>query len=87
MEPRNNPELFDERTARRSPDIWYHTKIKRGNVKEINLNLIEVTIPWNNVAINSDKFQKDQSDKYIMPSFRSANVLENTLYQARERKI
>jgi hypothetical protein len=58
-DPRRNPDIFDERVAIRRPDIWYYTKVKKGNVKELNLNLIELTIPWNDVTINLEKFQAE----------------------------
>jgi hypothetical protein len=47
------------------------------------LNLIEVTISCDDAIINSDKFQKDQKGEYFITSFKSADVIENTLIQAR----
>jgi hypothetical protein len=29
-EPRSNPEVFDEKTARKRPDILYYTNVKKG---------------------------------------------------------
>jgi hypothetical protein len=77
---------LEEKTARRRPDIWYYTKEKNGNTNELNLDLIEVTIPWNNVVINPEKFEKGTDDKYKFALFDTKDIMENSLFKARERK-
>jgi hypothetical protein len=50
-DPRIKSEALEEKTVKRRPDIWYYTREKKGNISELNLNLIEITIPWNDVEI------------------------------------
>jgi hypothetical protein len=58
-DPRIKSEALEEETARRRPDIWYYTREKKGNTSELFLNLVEITIPWNDAEINPEKFEKE----------------------------
>jgi hypothetical protein len=53
---RRNPEFFDREASKRKPDICYYTKVKKGSEYVLNLNLIEVTIPWNDVEFHPENF-------------------------------
>jgi hypothetical protein len=55
---RKSPSAFEREESRRRPDICYYNKEKKGERKEFVLNLIEITIPWNDAVINEGKFKR-----------------------------
>jgi hypothetical protein len=59
---------------------------KRGERAELGLNLIEITIPWNDSIINEGKFQKGSNEKYILEPFKKEDRSSNTLTDAREEE-
>jgi hypothetical protein len=70
LNPRKFPNVFDRKESKRRPDIWFYSKEKKSERTELVLNLIEITIPWNNAVINEDKIQKTNENKYILESFK-----------------
>jgi hypothetical protein len=67
--PRRNQEFFDWENNKRKPDIWYYTNNKRRAVSELNLNIVEVTLPWNDTVINPEKFNINSDPSYIHAPF------------------
>lgn len=54
----------------------------------MNLNLIEITTPWNDVLINHEKFSKEISYvSYQLSPFNMTDIMENSLTKARDKKI
>jgi hypothetical protein len=58
LNPRKFPNVFDRKESKRRPDIWFYSKEKKGERTVLVLNLIEITIPWNDAVINEDKIRK-----------------------------
>jgi hypothetical protein len=85
--PKRNIEFFNIESNKRKPDICYYTKVKKGSTTELNLNIVEVTILWNDAIINSDKFEKNSDPNYIHAHFDSKDVQINELVEARKKKI
>jgi hypothetical protein len=69
------------------PDIWYYTKVKKRSTIEPNLNIVEVTVLWNDAIINPDKFDNNSDPSYIQSPFDSKDVQFNVLAEARKKKI
>jgi hypothetical protein len=69
INPRKFPIVFDRGENKRRSDIWFYSKEKKGERTELVLNLIEITIPWNDAVINEDKVRKTNGDKYILEPF------------------
>jgi hypothetical protein len=72
--PRRNTEFFNRENSKRKSDIRYYTKVKRGSTTELNLNIVEKTISWNDEIINPDKFDGNSYPSYIHASFDSKDV-------------
>jgi hypothetical protein len=85
--PRRNPEFFNRENSKRKLDIWYYTKVKKGSIIELNLNIIGVTIPWNDVIINSEKFDNSTDPSYIHATFNSKDIEVSALTNARPKKV
>jgi hypothetical protein len=86
-DPRIKSEALEEETARRRPDIWYYTKERKGNTSELFLNLIEITIPWNDAEINPEKFAREATNlPYKLSPFETIDVMSSTLNAARVKK-
>jgi hypothetical protein len=49
-------DVLNRSESKRRPDIWYYSKEKKEEKIEFALNLIELTIPWNDAIINPDIF-------------------------------
>jgi hypothetical protein len=79
-------DVFNRSESKRRPDIWYNSKERRGENTELKLNLIEVTIPWNDAVINPGKFEKGGSKKYKLAPFTLKEISESTLANARTKK-
>jgi hypothetical protein len=78
---------LEEETSRRRPDIWYYTREKKWNTSELYLNLVEITIPWNDAEINPKKFEKEGVNLgYKLRSFDTKDVMNSTLNAARVKK-
>jgi hypothetical protein len=45
MDPRREPEIFEEGALKKRLDIWFYTVKRRGTASILKLNIIEVTIP------------------------------------------
>jgi hypothetical protein len=45
---------------RRKPDIWYYTVKREGQVGELKLNLVEVTIPWGTLKLIQKNLKRVQ---------------------------
>jgi hypothetical protein len=74
LDPRHAPEALKDEVMRRKPDIWFYT-IKRGGQEcELKLNLVEVTIPWGDVEINTEKFEKGGNHQYQLKPFKIGDV-------------
>jgi hypothetical protein len=86
-DPRRNTEFFSKENSKRKPDIWYYTKVKKGSTTELNLNIVEITILWNEAIINSDRFEKNSDPNYIHVHFGSKDVQINALAESRNTKI
>jgi hypothetical protein len=86
LNPRKFPNVFDRKENMRRPDIWFYSKEKKGERTELVLNLIEVTIPWENAVINEDKIRKIIENKNILETFKKEDSCSNTLADARDRK-
>jgi hypothetical protein len=71
----SNQSHLKKKTAKRRPAIWYYTKEKKGNMKELNLNLIEVTVPWNDVVINIENFSKKDDIHYKMSPCKVEDIM------------
>jgi hypothetical protein len=56
LNPRKFSDVFNRSESKRRSDIWYYSKERKEEKTELTLNLIEVTIPWNDAVINPDKF-------------------------------
>jgi hypothetical protein len=54
---------------------------------ELNLNIVEVNIPWNDAIINPNKFDKTSDPSYIHASFDSKYVQINAMAEAKKNKI
>jgi hypothetical protein len=61
--------------------------VKRGSSYELVLNLVEVTIPWNDVEIYEGKFDKSSDLQYVFKPFKKGDIKSNTLDAARGKKI
>jgi hypothetical protein len=85
-DPRHPPESLKEEVMRRKPDVWFYTIKKNGQECELNLNLVEVTIPWGDVNINEEKFDKNENGDYKLRPFKIGDVSMNSLTEARNRK-
>jgi hypothetical protein len=85
-DPRHPPEILKDEVMRRKPDIGFYTIKKNGQESELKLNLVEVTIPWGDVEINEEKFEKNGDNKYKLRPFKINDVSKNTLWDARHRK-
>jgi hypothetical protein len=85
--PRRNPEFFDRETSKRKSDIWYYTIVKKGAVSELNLNFVEVTIPWNDAIIKPQKVKKNSDPSYVHTLFVSNDVQTSALTETRRKKI
>jgi hypothetical protein len=46
LDPRHAPDALKDEVMRRKPDLWFYTIKKEGQISELILNLVEVTIPW-----------------------------------------
>jgi hypothetical protein len=44
--------------SRKRPYIWHYSKEEKGERKELVLNPIEITVPWNDSLINEGKFKR-----------------------------
>jgi ribosomal protein L21 len=53
----------------------------------MKLHLVEITVPWEDIEINPEKFQRDEDEIYIWKPFVSNDVVNDTLKAAREKKI
>jgi hypothetical protein len=52
------------------------------------LNLVEITILWNDAEINPEKFAKDGVDlPYKLRHFETDDVMRSTLNEARAKKV
>jgi hypothetical protein len=87
LDPKVAPNTLKEEVMRRKPDLWYYTVKRSGSTSELKLNLIEVTIPWGDVEINEDKFEKGADGKYVWWSCKMDDVVSNTMKTARGKKI
>jgi hypothetical protein len=86
-DPRLAPDTLKDELMQRKPDLWFYTIKRNGSASELKLNLVEVTIPWGDVEINEDKFEKNADGKYVWRPFKTADVFNNTLRVAREKKM
>jgi hypothetical protein len=57
------PNVFEREESRSRPDIWFYSKEKRGESADLVLNLIEITISWNDAVINEGKFHRGGHEK------------------------
>jgi hypothetical protein len=64
--PRKFPNAFDRKESKRRLDIWFNSKEKKSERTELVLNLIEITIPWNETVINDHKIRKTDENKYTL---------------------
>jgi hypothetical protein len=87
LDPRHDPETLKDQTMRRKPDIWYYTVKREGQVGELKLNLVEITIPWGDVEIIPEKFDKNDKGEFMHKPFKINDVQKNWLTEARNRKI
>jgi hypothetical protein len=85
-DPRHAPEMLKDEVMRRKPDVWFYTIKRDGQESELKLNLVEVTIPWGDVVINEEKFDKNESGDYKLKPFKIGDVSRNNLSEARNRK-
>jgi hypothetical protein len=86
--PKPYPSVFNRDQSKRRPDIWYYSREDKGERKELALNLIEITIPWNDAEINPEKFKKGKGDKnYKLRPFKKDDIKSSTLADVRSRKI
>jgi hypothetical protein len=44
----------------------------------IEFELIETTIPWNDVTINPEKFQREADQSYVFASFKTEDAAESS---------
>jgi hypothetical protein len=79
------PNIFDRKESKRKPDIWYYTKEKKGERTQFVLNLIEITIPWNDAVINENKIQRTGENKYVLEPFKKEDRSSNTLADVQEK--
>jgi hypothetical protein len=84
--PRRNREFFNNENGKTKTDIWYYTKVKKGWKTELNLNIVVVTISWNEAIINPEKFDKNSNPSYIHAPFNSKDVEVSALANARSKK-
>jgi hypothetical protein len=84
---RRDPNFFDREAIKRRLDIWHYTRVKNVKTYELNFNIIEVTILWNVVIINHEKFQKEAGQSYVLAPFKTEDIAESSLKAAREKKI
>jgi hypothetical protein len=61
--------------------------VKNEKTHELNLKSSEVTIPWNDVPINPEKFQSEVDQSYVLAPFKTEDIAESSLKAAREKKI
>jgi hypothetical protein len=87
INPRRDTDFFDRQATKRRPNIWYYTRVKKGNTHELNLNIIEGTIPWKEVSINPEMFQREADHSYVLAQFKTENVAESSLKAAMEKTI
>jgi hypothetical protein len=51
------------------------------------LNLVEITIPWNDAEINPEKFEKEAVNLgYKLRPFETKDIMSSTLKEARTKK-
>jgi hypothetical protein len=86
-DPRRAPDTLKEEVMRRKPDIWFYLVKKNGSMSEMKLHLVEITVPWGDVEINQEKFERRVDEKYIWKPFISGDVQNDTLKAAREKKM
>jgi hypothetical protein len=86
LDPRHAPDTLKDEVMMRKPDIWFYTIKKDGQESELKLNLVEVTIPWEDVEINAEKFEKGGDGEYQLKPFKIGDVSNNALTKAREKK-
>jgi hypothetical protein len=66
---RRDTNFFNRKATKRRSDIWYYTKVKNEKIHQLNLNRIEVTIPWDDASNNPEKLQREIDQRYILTSF------------------
>jgi hypothetical protein len=86
LNPRKFPNVFDKKESKRRTDIWFYSKEKKDERTELVLNLIEITITWNDAVINEDKIRKTNENKYILEPFKKEDRSSSTLADPRDRK-